>query len=72
MKHTPDIEIGFRAAAEVDRLFRTRAAAARALGVDRKLPRYWEQGTAPSAFVLLKLHYAGADVMYILTGRRSK
>ena len=74
MKHIPDIEIGRRAAEECDRIFPTRRAAAKALGADRKLVTNWASSisASPSAHMLAKLHYAGADVMYILTGRRSK
>jgi hypothetical protein len=34
--------------------------------------QYWKEGGCPGAFYLAKLHYAGADVLYILTGNKSK
>ncbi len=67
-----DIEIGVRAAEEADRIFTTRREAAKALQRERKQVWLWENGCAPSAGALAKLHYAGADVIYILTGRRTK
>ena len=67
-----DIRIGWRAAEEADRLFPTRKAAAKAMGKERKLVWDWEYGNSPSALLLARLHYHGADVIYILTGRRSK
>lgn len=72
MKHKTDIEIGQRAAEECGRIFPTRKEAARELRRERKAIWTWEVGGTPSADVLARLHYAGADVIYILTGRRTK
>lgn len=65
-------EIGWRAAEEADRIFPTRKAAAKFVGGDRKLVWGWQCGFSPSALMLARLYHAGADVIYILTGRRSK
>lgn len=70
-KHKGDISIGYRAYLETLRLFPTNRAAANAIGCDRKL--FWEwgyNGASPNSFYLAKLFYCGADVIYILTGRR--
>lgn len=67
-----DIDIGIRAAEEVRRIFPTVAEATRRMGVGRKIVYSWGQGgNVPGGFYLAKLHYAGADVIYILTGQRT-
>lgn len=66
------IEIGRRAHCEVLRLFDKMEDARRALGMTSNQLIYdWMDGCAPSAKYLQRLHYLGADVIYILTGRRS-
>ena len=70
MKKRPDIGIGYRAAAEVRRLFPKRRHAIAAIGCGRNLLYEWECGMAPSALYLARLHAVGADVIWILTGKR--
>lgn len=73
MKTKPPIEIGQRAYAEVIRLFAREKDARLSLGIkSRRLMYDWNRGIAPSAKYLQRLHYLGADVIYILTGMRSK
>lgn len=68
-KSTPQIEIGQRAFREIFRVFESLEAAKNMLGISSKQLVYdWMRGTAPSAKYLQRLHYAGADVIYILTG----
>lgn len=67
-----DIEFGRRAAEETNRLFEGPGEAAKRLRVSRKVIYSWENGTAPSTMSLARLHYCGGDVLYILTGRRSR
>lgn len=60
-----DIEIGHRTAEEYSRI------SGNGFRVPRNTVAWWRDGFAPSAFWLARLCYAGADVIYILTGRRS-
>lgn len=70
-KSTPQIEIGQRAFEETFRMFESLEVAKNMLGISSKQLVYdWMYGTAPSAKYLQRLHYAGADVIYILTGER--
>lgn len=67
------IEIGKRAFDEVQRIFYKVKDARVALGMKSEQLLYdWMNGCAPSAKYLQRLHYCGADVVYILTGKRSK
>lgn len=68
------IEIGKRAYEEVLRLFEKTKDANAALGLtnSRNHLYEWMRGVAPSAKYLQRLYYLGADVIYILTGVRSK
>ena len=71
-KSTPQIEIGQRAFEEIFRMFESLEVAKNMLGISSKQLIYdWMYGTAPSAKYLQRLHYVGADVIYILTGKRS-
>lgn len=64
-------EIGRRAFEEVMRLFEKNVDAKKALGITGNQHLYeWMRGVAPSAKYLQRLHYCGADVIYILTGMR--
>lgn len=73
MKTKPPIEIGQRAFEEVLRIFDKTKDANTALGINGgRLIYDWMVGMAPSAKYLQRLHYCGADVIYILTGVRSK
>ena len=67
----PQIEIGKRAFEEITRIFTTYNEARVVLGIKSKRLIYdWMAGCAPSAKYLQRLHYCGADVIYILTGGR--
>lgn len=70
-KEKGDIEIGRRAHEEVLRIFQSQKEAAVRLGVERKRFNTWLHGGDPTVSVLARLHFAGADVLYILTGKRS-
>ena len=69
MKH-PDIGIGHRAVTEVDRLFPKRKHAIISIGCGKNVVNEWSYGVAPSATNLARLHELGADVIWILTGKR--
>ena len=70
-KGRPQIEIGKRTYEEVQRIFESDAEAKRTLGISSNLlMQDWRCGNAPSAKYLQRLHYCGADVIYILTGVR--
>lgn len=65
------IEIGKRAFEEVLRIFPKITTARNALGISNHQLLYdWMNGCAPSAKYLQRLHYCGADVIYILSGMR--
>jgi hypothetical protein len=65
------IEIGKRAYEETQRIFGSDANARRGLGISSMQLMYdWNSGVAPGARYLQRLHYCGADVIYILTGVR--
>lgn len=65
------IEIGKRAFSEVLRIFPKLKDAKNSLGMaSNQLIYDWMEGVAPSAKYLQRLHYLGADVIYILTGMR--
>ena len=67
------IEIGKRAFEEVMRIFPSIVSAKRRLGTSSNLLLYsWADGGAPSAKYLQRLHCCGADVIYILTGKRNQ
>lgn len=64
--------IGHRAYEELKRIAGPRGIArlCRRMGYGRKSAYKWGKGHTPTIFALVKLHYAGADVMYILSGER--
>ena len=69
------IEIGHRAFEELERLYDVKKygnklLASKMVGCDKKAIGGWENGVAPDAIHLQRLHEIGADVMYILTGVR--
>ena len=70
MKRKASIEIGRRALEECYRLFpgETDADISRRICGNRKLLYGWLTGSAPESMYLQRLHYLGADVIYILTG----
>ncbi len=65
-----DIEIGFRAYTEVLRIFPGTTAAVKALGIKSDNIYKWKDGVCPSAKYLARLLKAGADIEYILIGRK--
>ena len=68
----PDIGIGYRAYKEAQRLFPETKRATIALGCGRNVIHEWNRGVAPSALYLARLYELGANVIWILTGKRSK
>ena len=66
----PDVGIGYRVAAEVKRLFPKKKHALIAIGCGKNTLNEWSYGVAPSAIYLARLHELGADVIWILTGKR--
>lgn len=65
------IEIGQRAFEEICRIIPKQKDATMLLGMKSNQLLYdWMEGCAPSAKYLQRLHYCGADVIYILTGVR--
>lgn len=72
VKRTPDIGIGIRAAQEIYRLYPKKKHAMIALGCGKHTINEWEHGAAPSAGSLKRLHELGADVIWILTGRKEQ
>ena len=65
-----DIEIGMRMFEEVDRLFPYLSKAAKELRVDHKTVDGWANGATPTGLSLARLHHAGGDVIYVLSGKR--
>lgn len=67
-----DIGISERAVEEIYRLFPTMGKAAKATGINKKIISQWQcENRTPSGFSLQQLYYAGADVIYILSGKRN-
>lgn len=69
------IEIGQRAVEELERLYDVKKygnklLVSKMIGCDKKAIGGWENGAAPDAIHLQRLHEIGADVIYILTGDR--
>lgn len=69
-KKKTDIGIGYRAAAEIKRLFPKKNHAAVAMGCSIDDIKDWGHGVAPVPTDLARLHELGADVIWILTGKR--
>lgn len=67
-----DPSIGYRAYEEVLRLFPSIKQGALAIGSGKNVVYDWNFGTSPTAFHLARLYKLGADVIYILTGKRNK
>ena len=67
-----DVEIGYRAYSEVLRIFPRTQDAINALCIRHENLYAWSRGVCPSAKYLSRLHKAGADVIWILTGERRK
>lgn len=70
-KRKADVRIGYRAAEEALRLSGYSAShAALLIGCSHKLIYTWAEGNAPNAIFMQRLLELGADVTYILSGRR--
>ena len=67
-----DINIGIRAFEEVKRLFPSIKTATIRTNCKKATIYNWSEGMAPDCLNLARLHYAGADVIYILTGKRTE
>lgn len=65
-----DPKISKRACSEICRLWTSSAEAAREIGCNENTIYAWQRGAAPSAVHLAMLHEHGADVIWILTGKR--
>ena len=65
-----ELDIGYRAAYETRRLFDRVKDATAAIGCYRRTICDWEHGVAPSAMYLARMHELGADVIWILTGKK--
>ena len=69
------IEIGHRAYEEFVRIANekgiTKASLLRQMGIAKQTMENYKYGSTPSARALVELHKAGADVMYILVGKKS-
>lgn len=65
-----DITIGHRAYEEVLRLFPIMKDAERIIGCENYTIYKWRDGVSPSAIYLQRLHELGADVIWILTGKK--
>lgn len=74
MKQKNDINIGKRAADEAYQLFPNDSTSniCNRIGGTRKLLNDWYHGCVPSPIFLARLLNLGADIEYILTGRRAK
>lgn len=66
------LEIGYRTQQEVGRLYSTDKDALLAIGCSKNMIWEWGQGIAPTAIYLARLHELGADIIWILTGRKGK
>ena len=74
-KRKADIKVGERAIEEIGKIFdiskhggMTRAS--KAIGCSKNTIYEWGAGRTPETIYLIRLHYLGADVIYIMTGVR--
>ena len=70
-KHKADISIGHRMDEECERL-RSELKVNLADIALRNTRHSWREGCCPGAFHLMRLHYMGGDVLYVLTGKRRR
>ena len=72
MRRKADTRIGIRAYIAIHNLFpdETDPQIAKRLGCRRQTIHMWSQGEAPSGIFLQRLAFLGADIDWILTGRR--
>lgn len=67
-----DAGISERAVEEVYRLFPSFGKAEKATGINKKIMSQWQcDNVTPSGYSMQQLYYAGADVIYILSGKRA-
>lgn len=71
IKKKTDPHIGIRAAQELRRLFLNKKQADQAMGCGRHVIYEWQSGTAPSALNLKRLAELGADIDWILMGKKA-
>lgn len=72
-KRKADIEVGRRAFEELDRIFNLSKyggiiKAIKSIGCSKNTIYEWKSGVTPETIYLIRLHYMGADVIYIMTG----
>ena len=65
-----DIEMGHRMIKELLRIYGSKSKIVRNFGCAHLTLYGWEMGNTPGGAFLAKLHYAGGDVIWVLTGRR--
>ena len=65
-----EASIGKRAYEEILRIFPKMKDAKIAIGCRDNNIYQWGEGVCPSAKYLARLYYVGADVVYILTGKK--
>ena len=72
MKHKAGIAVGERAYTAVREMFpgKSLAEIARIVGCKRQTIHWWKTGCAPESIYLQRLCFLGADIDWILTGRR--
>ena len=66
-----NIEIGYRAYAEVCRIFENANKGAKKMGIRKNSIYEWAAGSVPGGHYLALLNHYGCDVLYILTGVRN-
>ena len=76
-KRKAGIEVGKRAVEEIGKIFDISkyggiTAASKAIGCSKNSIYELEKGATPETIFLIRLHYLGADVIYIMTGVRNR
>ena len=74
-KRKADIAVGHRTFEELDRIFDLSKyggiiKATKSIGCSKNTIYEWKNGVTPETIYLIRLHYMGADVIYIMTGVR--
>lgn len=68
-----DLDMHFRLVEEIYRISKTNADLNRRIGSTGDIVKYWVNTPAlPGAYYLAQLYRQGADVIYILTGERTR
>ena len=72
MRRKGDVNIGRRAYAVVNTMFHemSEPQIAKMIGCDKRTIYAWRDGETPSGIFLQRLAWLGADIDWILTGRR--